>query len=206
MTGVAKTSIKKSSIFHEAALKVFPVLQQQRTQSFLIVFLTLLALIILGLFAINPTIVTIIDLNRQIADDTLVYNQLQEKIANLTTLQGEYEDLQPDLPLVLAAIPDTYQLPKLLGQVQTLAGEHDITVTSLESDPVSISTTPVTTTSPVSFTIAVKGTQDNILAFISSFNSFERITTIQKIAISVSKITNNEVDAIIQGQAFYLPL
>lgn len=197
---------KKNSMFREAALKVFPVLQQKRAQSSMIVGLTLFALIVLGLFAINPTVATIIQLNKQIEDDTLVYNKLQEKISNLTTLQKKYEDLQPDLPIVLAAIPSSYELPKLLGQIQTLAAKNHLELTSLQSNPISITTISPSTLSTVSFVVTVTGTQDNVLTFISSFNSFERITTIQKISIGLDAGEADIVEATIQGTASFLPL
>ena len=63
-------------------LKLLPNLQQEHAQSLLTLILTFAALCFFGIFAINPTLTTIADLEKQVADDRQVNQELTTKIAD----------------------------------------------------------------------------------------------------------------------------
>ncbi|HSW87889.1 MAG TPA: type 4a pilus biogenesis protein PilO [Candidatus Saccharimonadales bacterium] len=195
---------KSNSLLRQAAVKVFPVLRQERTQTFLILVLTFLSLIIFGIFAINPTIATIIQLRKQLADNKLVYAKLLEKTANLSTLQRQYAELQPDLSLVLAAVPDSHKLPEFIGKVQSLAGKNNVNVVTMQSNPIILTNEPSTKDSSVSFSFTVQGTRENILSFVTAFMSFDRIITIDEISLNTITTTQGiATQAMIQGKAAF---
>lgn len=197
---------KKKSFLQEATFKIFPLLKQEKTQSFFIIILTFLSLIIFGLFAINPTISTIIQLHKQLDDNTFVYHKLDEKITNIISLQKKYNALQPDLPIVFAAIPDMYNISQLFGQIQQLATENKLTIISMQSNPITINPI-VSKDDSLSFTFSIKGNKQNILHFISSFMLFERITTIDEISLSTSTSQNTIItQAKIQAKVFFKSL
>lgn len=191
----------------DAEMRVFPVLKREKTQAFLAIALTLIGCIIFGLFAINPTIATILQLQKQLSDDAGAYSQLVSKVNNLSALQGKYNDLQPDLPLVLAAVPDTNHIPELLGQIQALALKENCSVITLQSNPLVLSPYISKQDSTVSISLTIQGSNQNILNFIHSFTKFERILTIDEILISsVSTSDNNQTQALIQASAYFRPL
>jgi len=171
---------KKKSLLQKAMIQVFPMLLQEKTQSFMLIAFTLLALILFGLFAISPTIVTIVQLRKQLTDNLLVSNKLQQKLANLSILQQKYILLQPELPLVLAAIPDSQNITELIGQTQGLIQKDSVQLVSLQTDPFPI--TPLE--KQCSFSVTIQGNKDHILAFISDFMSFERITTVKEVLLN----------------------
>lgn len=197
---------KKASFFRESALKVFPVLRQERTQSFAIVLLTFIALSIFGLFAINPTITTIIQLNKQLADNKFVYDKLQEKITNILSLQKQYNALQPDLSIVLSAIPDTYSIAQFMGKVQKLADDNKVKILSIQSNPLSIAPNN-TKDGSISFLMTMQGDKQNILNFITKFMSFDRITAIDEVSLNTTSTNQsaNVTQATIQAKAFFKP-
>lgn len=198
---------KRNSLLQQAAIKVFPVLKQERTQTFIIIVLTLLSLSMFGLFAINPTITTIIQLRKQIADNTLVQSKLQEKIANLSILQVQYNQIQPDLSLVLAAVPSAHNTPEFIGKIQTLAAKNNVAVISIQSNPLILTGTPSTKASSISFSVTAQGNRSDILRFITAFMTFDRITTIDKILLNTTttdQVTTTQVQ--IDGKAVFKPL
>ncbi|HSW96270.1 MAG TPA: type 4a pilus biogenesis protein PilO [Candidatus Saccharimonadales bacterium] len=198
---------KRNSLLQQAAIKVFPVLRQERTQTFLIIILTFLSLSIFGLFAINPTIATIIQLRKQLADNKLVQTKLQGKVTNLSILQGKYNQIQPDLSLVLAAVPDSHKLPEFIGKVQGLAGKNNVSVVTIQSNPIILTNNQSTKASSVSFSFTVQGTRENILSFITAFMSFDRIITIDEISLNTMTTTEGTTtQAMIQGKALFKPL
>ena|SRR5579859_4733843 len=198
---------KRNSLLREAATKVFPVLKQEKTQSFIILVLTFLSLIIFGLFAINPTVATILQLRKQLADNILVHNKLQEKITNLSILQGKFNTIQPDLPLVLAAVPASHNIPEFFGQVQELTTKNNLELITMQSDPLTLNTTNTQQRVAVGFSFTVQGNREDVLNFITSFMSFERLTIITNLLLNTTNTEQGNVtQALIQGKIFFKPL
>ena len=97
-------------------LKLLPNMQQDTPQSFVTLLLTFAALSFFGIFAINPTLTTIADLKKQLADDTAVDQQLKTKISNLSSLQQQYNQLGSNLTNILpevGVVPVKFKLTNL---------------------------------------------------------------------------------------------
>ncbi len=61
-------------------LELLPDFKSEKAQKYTTIILSLSASIILGIFAVSPTISTIANLQRQLEDDKFVEQKLQEKI------------------------------------------------------------------------------------------------------------------------------
>ena len=120
-------------------LALMPDLRQEKAKKFTTIVLTLITSIILGLFAISPTLSTIANLQKQINDDQFVDQKLQEKINDLTTLQQNYADIQNDLPVIYAAIPNSTQIPILVGEIQSIAQDSSLKLDSFQTYEVDLS-------------------------------------------------------------------
>jgi Tfp pilus assembly protein PilO len=168
-------------------LAFMPDLKQERTKKFTTIVLTLVASIILGLFAVSPTLSTIANLQKQIDDSTFVNQKLQQKINNLSTLQQQYANVQNDLPVVTDAIPTSAQITLLVAQIQTVAKDASLKLDEFQTFEVNLS----------KITVPNKN--------YSSFN-FQRIITINNISVSKLNNTNsidNTLQLNIQGTAFF---
>src|ERR1035437_7860822 len=108
-------SIKKEQ--YEKYLELIPDLKKEKAQKYITIVLTLVTIITLGLFAINPTLSTIANLQKQIDDNNFVQQKLQQKINDLAILQGKYSDLQNDLPVVYNAVPKTTEISLLVADI-----------------------------------------------------------------------------------------
>ncbi len=94
-------------------LKLLPNFHEENTRIITTLILTFLAMSFFGIFAINPTLSTIVTLKKQLADSQLVHEKLGTKINNLSSLQQQYTQLSSELPVVFEAIPQTAQAPDL---------------------------------------------------------------------------------------------
>lgn len=138
-------------------LKLLPAVQQENARIIVTLILTFFAMSFFGIFAINPTLSTIITLQKQLSDSQIVHDSLKTKITNLSSLQQQYTQLQPDLPFVLEAIPQETKAPTLLSQIIGLAKEKQIKITFLNATAISLygnsapkEGTPVTQTTQAS--------------------------------------------------------
>jgi len=175
-------------------LAFMPDLNQEKAKKFTTIVLTLATSMILGIFAINPTLSTIANLRKQIDDDTFVEQKLVEKITNLSILQQNYTNIKNDLPMVFDAVPTSAQIPPLVAEVQAIAKNSNIKLDNFQTFIVDLSTkgTANKKYSSFDFGFSSEGTYPDTMNFIDQLLNFQRVIIIDN--ISISKINNKETD------------
>lgn len=188
-------------------ITVFPRLKEEKTRSYATFVMTLAAISIFGFFAINPTLVTIVQLNKQLTDSRFVDQQFVEKIANLASLQTQYGKIQNDIAYVTKAIPTSPEIPTFLAQVQNVASTNNISLQRLQVLPLDITTIDPGPTSyfAFSFSIDATGNINSLNNFILGISNFDRLITVDNISIAQPP-TGNISDATrlnIKGRAYF---
>lgn len=184
-----------------------PYLNEERSQKFFTIVLTLLALSFFGFFAINPTISTILKLQKKLSDSQFVYSELDTKIKNLSILRNQYANLQNDLPIVIDAISTTPDVHLLFAQIQTVAQESNVKILKLQNFEVEVlknNKGPGKQYYSYSFSIAGSGSFENISNFVSTVTNMQRVINIEVFAIN--NISSQDVASLgfnIQGSAFF---
>ena len=187
-------------------LILIPQLKEEKTQKFITIVLTLLMSILLGLFAINPTLSTIANLQRQIDDDKFVDQQLTLKISNLSILQTKYAAIRGDLSIVYDGVPKTQLSPLMLGQIQSIAKDSNVEIINLQTFPVVNSESKDINKkySSFNFEVSASGNYKDMLSFIGKLVNFQRVVSINSISISSVKYNNtNSLQLDINGSAFF---
>lgn len=183
---------------------LIPTFKQKRTQQFTTLALTFITLAFFGLFAINPTLGTISDLQKQLDDNTFVNSSMQTKIANLTTLQQKYTLLQPNLQSVYAAIPASVALDSFVGQIHAVASLTNVQINSMQTYPVDISLQTFTIKyASYEFTVEITGDYPSVEKFLTTLDSLNRLLIFDTISINnVGKVTNT-YHMSIRGKTFF---
>lgn len=187
-------------------LSILPQIKQEKTQKYLTLIFTLAAVTFFSLFAINPTLVTIVDLKKQLADNSLALHQLEQKILNLGTLQQQYTTYTSSLPLVMAAIPKTPNVAYLLGQVQAASHNTNVHIISLQAFPVELSRIQKATNKQnhsFTFTVDASGSYDNLMQFSSLLARLDRILTFESISLKNEKGDANDIQLSIRARAYF---
>lgn len=177
-------NIKKDK--YEKYLELMPDLKSDKNEKLLAVILTILASIILGVFAVNPTISTIAGLQKQLEDDRFVEARLQEKINNLAILDQKYQAIQKDLPIILSAIPNSSEIATLAATLRQITNVENIELIGLETHEVGLSkqTLAQKKYSSYKFTISTKGTYSDLILLLDKLINFQRIITIDEVSIT----------------------
>lgn len=185
-------------------LKLLPNMTQASSKAVTMAIFTLLALSLFGIFAIEPTLSTIIGLKKQLADSQYVKTQLTTKINNLSQLQQQYTVFTPQLPVLLNAIPQTPQVTQLTGQVASIAQQAGVTITSFRINQVQLTQNqiPVDSVSSYVFYIEAQGDYPSIDRFLSGLTDFDRVVTIDSISINQDQNINT-LDLLVQARAFF---
>jgi Tfp pilus assembly protein PilO len=170
-----------------AVVKAFPQLKSEQTQVYFMLILTFVALSFLGIFAINPTLTTIAELQKKLADSTFVDEQLKTKITNLSSLRTQYDELTTSWPIVNAAVPDTPLAAYVLGQVQTIAKDTGVSIVDLETFEVTLNKRSIPIQqkeSSFTFSVSVTGSPQSQLQFLQALTQFDRVISLESITYS----------------------
>lgn len=190
--------IKKEQ--YEKYLELLPDFRKEKARKYATIVLTLSASIILGLFAINPTLSTIANLQKQIDDSNFVMQKLQQKIANLASLQQKYATLQPSLQVVYDAVPKTTQIPLFVAQVQAIAKDSSLTLTSFQTLDVNLSGKSAQKFSSFDFSLSADGDYQNLINFLDKVTNFQRVIAIKDVILSTK---NNTLALTLKGTVFF---
>lgn len=189
-------------------LAVLPNFKDQQTQKLTSIIFTMIAISLFGIFAINPTISTIVKLRKQLVDNRFVEQGLEEKIKNLNVLAQKYTGIQNDAKYVLDAIPTNPKSPLLMAQIQSIADETDITLSNLQNLAVDLfKEIPNSQTQhySYSFSINANGKLEDITAFLSRIVIMQRIINIDNFSINQTTDKDGLLSFTLQGTAFYKP-
>ena len=187
-------------------LELMPDFKQEKTQKYMTIVLTLIASILLGFFALGPTLSTIASLQKQLEDSRFVEQKLQEKINTLSVLQKKYSDIEPDLPIIYEALPKTSQIPSSAAQIQGVANESGVKITNFQTSKTEVSHSAVSTKKFASynFSVSVTGSYQNMAVFMDNLVNFQRIVTIEGISITkATALDNTDLKLTIKGMAYF---
>lgn len=185
--------------------KFIPKLKEERTQKFTTIILTVITLSLFGLFAINPTISTILKLRKELDDNNFVDQKLQDKINNLSTLQKKYIVLQNDLPVIFAAIPQSPEVPLIVAQIQAIAKNSNTAIENFQSFEVEVPTKSASRNySSFSFALSAGGTYNDLYRFLTQLSNMQRVVAIELLSLT-KKSVSNSMELSIKGKAFFNP-
>lgn len=184
-----------------------PDFAKERTQKFVNIVFTLFTLSFFGLFAINPTLATIVKLKKELADNERVDKELQQKITNLSSLQEKYSLIQNDIPLVLSAVPKIPEIPLLMAEIQAVAQVYNIQIDSFQSFTVELFKEEGGGKDKqhysYSFSLSGTGVYQNIASFLSRIVNMQRIVVIDTFVIDRTKEKGRGLKFSLQGLAYY---
>jgi len=198
--------IKKDQ--YEKYLELIPELKSEKNEKLVMITLTIIAAIILGVFAINPTLSTITNLQKQVDDSKFFESKLSEKITNLSNLNQQYQNIQNDLPLVFDAVPKNSDIATLAATLQSITNNSKVKLINLQIQKAEISKKAVSSKeySTYEFSATCEGNYQDLILFLNNSINFQRILTIN--SISVVKSTTSTGIALqisISGNAYFKP-
>ncbi len=188
------------------------------TKAYSTTVFSFLAISLFGLYAILPTVRTILFLRREIADKTKVNGQMEEKISALIESQAAYEAATGKIPLVTAAIPTTASPVELAITLKNLAAVTGASISAFQVTSVPLAEDQATSAAqakspaltPYPIALTINGPFINLKGFLDGLLSLQRIITIDSIRIapsteSVSRIQPGGVtlQLILQLKTYY---
>lgn len=149
---------------------------------------TILTMTIFVLFAIKPTIETIIVLQKKLENAQQVLNQLKKKAINLTEGQQNYQNLDPNIKTrIQTAIPDTLELKSLIQALELAALRNEASISALQIQPLVLDTKKDDAASvlgELAFTFNMEGSYPNLISLLQDLKTSARLISIENLSIS----------------------
>lgn len=172
--------------------------------------LTLLVVCFFVFFAIRPTLVTIVSLQKTLKESKEVNQQLSRKIDSLQQAQKIYAQIVDDLFLVEAALPETAEFQSLALRINYLAFKNNLVLNSASFagfDLVEVKENlakgqPKTN---YGFTLGLSGSFEQIKSFLTELEQIDRLIKINKVGFSAEKgqVGVGDIQIEIEGEAYW---
>jgi Tfp pilus assembly protein PilO len=149
-------------------------------------FLSIVTVLFFAVFAIRPTLLTMSDLIKELEDKRKLEQQLNQKVAALTTSQGTYLSIQEQLPILDEAIPAQPEFLRALKILEKTASDRQLIINTMIANEVPAEKTADITASGTERTsvpvgIIVTGNFPQIKGFIEDLVQLRRVFIIDTI-------------------------
>lgn len=151
-------------------------------------FLSIGAIVFFAVFAVRPTLLTMADLIKEIEDKRELDQQLQQKIASLSTAQTTYLGLQERLGVLDQAIPNSPMFLESLKLLEKVASDRQLIISNIvvneipKESSIEVSDKAERITVPVSVTVT--GDYGSIRSFIEGVLALRRTFIIDTVIFS----------------------
>lgn len=197
----------QSSIYSRYFTYIKPVTRLPIIKTYGSTIFTLLVTTIFILYAIKPTVETILVLQKKLTDQTQVLEKLTQKTDDLAKAQQNYEILDPNLKSKIeAAIPDTVSLNSITQTLEQAAKQYEASVSALQIQPLVLETkaeNQLGTLAEIVFTFNAEGEYKNLISLLQVLKSSGRLITIDN--VSLSKLSEGAgLIMSLSGKAYYI--
>lgn len=173
---------------------------------FLEVILSLVAITTFATLAIRPTILTIIELNKDIKAKEATIAQMDQKISDIKKAQSLYQVQLTKINTLKAIFPTSPKPEELVEKVQAAGSVAGVTMETLSAEKITLSPNAAEdTVSLFDFSLSATSSYDNLLALSERIEKLARAYRTD--AISIASVTKDEITELslrISGQAAYM--
>lgn len=181
--------------------------QKSQTQISGFVSLTIFTVAFFLYFAILPTLKTIGSLNKEINDQQEVINTMTKKINDLTIAETNYAQVINDLKSIDRVLPKTEEFERLAWQVQWLAQQTGVTITTGSFGEFSlVGERPSNDLKPLLMNLSISGSYQQIKQYLQSLTKIDRLITIEEVSFNQQNLkVGGGLTANLKLTGFYLP-
>lgn len=197
----------KSELYSRYFTHIKPITKLPIVKNYGPIIFTLLTVAILTIFAIKPTIETILVLQKKLADSNEVLQKVTQKANNLSQGKKNYDNMDQNIKVKIStAIPDSVNLKSVIQNLEQIAKTHEASVSALQIQPFIVDTKIADKTKvldEIAFTFNTEGAYKDLIAILQDIKSSSRLISIN--SISLSKTTDGtSLIMSLSGKVYYL--
>lgn len=185
-----------------------PVLKIPIVKSYGGIIINLLALSVFIIFAIKPTVETILVLQKRLEDSNKVLEEISQKSENLSIAKRSYSEMDSSIKAkVQTAVPTSVSLKTLTTSLENIALNNEASISALQIQPLTIRS--VTSSSmdkklqELSFTYNVEGSYASLVNILKDLQETVRVISIDSLILNKTDVSSNLLMSV-TGKAYYL--
>lgn len=197
----------QSSRYFRYFIYIKPATQLPIVRTYGSIIFTFLTMTIFILFAIKPTIETILILQKKLADAEQIVNKVNHKAVSLSQGRENYQNLDEVIKnKIQSAIPDSVDLKSVIQTLEQSAKTNEASISALQIQPLTLQTKAsnvLGSLTEVSFTFNVEGPYKNLIGLLQDLKVSSRLISIERLIIS--RVAEERVLIMsISGKAYYI--
>lgn len=168
---------------------------------------TLIAMIIFIIFAIKPTVETIVVLQKKLSDSQQILDKVTKKGEDLSLGKQNYDNLDPNIKTsIQSLIPDNIALKSLVQSLEQTARQNEASISALQIQPVSLQVKDDNTMgslTTVSFVFNIEGQYPDLILLLQELKRSARLISIDNIVLNKLE-TGTGLLMSLTGKAYYI--
>lgn len=181
--------MKESNRYFRYFTYIKPVTGMPIVKTYGPVIFTLLTMTVFVVFAIKPTIETILVLQKKLADADKIVAQINEKTENLSKGKENYQRLKQNArDKIQRAIPDTIDLKSLIQTLEQSTRTYEASISALQIQPITLAATKDNNIQnklqEVSFTFNIEASYQTLTAILQNLKVNNRLISIDKLTLN----------------------
>lgn len=198
---------EQSKIYSRYFTYIKPVIRLPIIKTYGSTIFTLIVTAIFVIYAIKPTVETILVLQKKLEEETLVLEKITKKADDLSRARENFEKLDPTLKSKIeAAIPNTVQLRSVIQTLEQSAQRNEASISALQIQPLTVETkkdNQLGALSEINFTFNVEGSYQKLISMLQDLKSSDRPISIDN--LSLSKLSEGGgLIMSLSGKVYYL--
>ncbi len=155
-------------------------------------------------FALSPTVNTMLTLQKKIAEERQLVTSLERKIETMVVAQQNYSQIENDLSILTAALPTTPAPQTIASGIAVSASTSGVTVTALRFADVPLSPDQFSNNrANVDFTMTVTGSTDKVRDFLKRLESLPRQIRVVTLVLGKTAEQNGDIVNVV-ASGYYL--
>lgn len=183
-----------------------PILKIPIIKSYATPIINIIALTVFIVFAIKPTIETILVLQKKLYDSNQVLIKLKQKEDNLSQAKTNYQNLDLSLKSKIQnEVPTKVDLKGITLNLESIAQANNASISALQVQPFTeeVGATNNRKLDQITFTYNLEGSYSKLLDILNQLQHSTRLISIESVVINKVEDSSNLL-IIISGKAYYL--
>ena len=164
----------------------------EKKKGYIFAGVTVFVSILLIIFAIRPTIVTITQINSSIKEKNRLNTALEAKISTLSALDKQYEEMGAELDDLELIYPANGNFSLLLANIESVLSRNSFSLMGVDFDKYSdknVTFTPKVLI-PWTMQIVAKGSPSNVVNLLKSLEALPMYPVVESFSFSDQKDSN----------------
>ena len=196
----------KSTKYFRYYTYIEPIIKNPLIKTYGYAIFTMVMTAIFILFAIKPTLETIVVLQKKLTTQKETLKKIDKKISDLGTAQTNYKNINPDSKSkVILSVPANADLANLIRNLESTTLGTTASISALQFQPLVINRKEEFSNKlqEISFTFNIEGSYDTLKSVLQNLYGSTRLFTVE--SLSFNKVATGSILLMnITGKAYFI--